>query len=66
MLLVPEGALVLNRAAAVALSLVDGKRTVDEIVDAIVVQFDVSRKRALADFSELFDRLAERGFLRNL
>ncbi len=35
MLLVPEGALVLNSAAAAALELVDGKRGLDEIVDAV-------------------------------
>jgi coenzyme PQQ biosynthesis protein PqqD len=63
MLLVPEGALVLNRVASVALELVDGERTLGEIVDAIVEQFEVEPDRARDDLSALFDRLNERGFL---
>jgi pyrroloquinoline quinone biosynthesis protein D len=64
MLLVPEGALVLNRPAAVALELVDGERTLAQIVDVVVEQFDVTAERACDDLSGLFDRLAERGFVR--
>lgn len=66
MLLVPEAALVLNRPAAVALELIDGKRTIAEIVAAVAEQFDVVPERAREDIDELFDRLAERGFLRSL
>ena len=66
MLLVPEGALVLNRPAAVALDLVDGERTLSQIVDAVVQQFEVDPLRARADISDLFDRLAERKFVRCL
>lgn len=64
MLLVPEGALVLNRAAAVALELVDGERTLAQIVDEVADQFDVAPEQACDDLSSLFDRLAERGFVR--
>jgi pyrroloquinoline quinone biosynthesis protein D len=64
MLLVPEGALVLNRPAAVALELVDGKRTLAQIVDAIVERFEVEPQRAREDLGSLFDRLEERGFVR--
>jgi Coenzyme PQQ synthesis protein D (PqqD) len=64
MLLVPEGALVLNRPAAVALELVDGKHTLAQIVEAVVEQFDVAPERARDDLSGLFDRLAERRFVR--
>lgn len=64
MLLVPEGALVLNRVAAVALQLVDGQRRLSEIVDAVVEQFDVEAAQAHDDVDVLFARLAERGFLR--
>jgi pyrroloquinoline quinone biosynthesis protein D len=64
MLLVPEGALMLNRVASAALELVDGKRTFAQIVEAIVAQFDVTQRRAHRDLSDLFDRLAERRFLR--
>jgi len=63
MLLVPEGALVLNPSAAVALELADGKHTLTEIVDAIVERFDVSADGARDDFEALFDRLAQRGFI---
>lgn len=63
MLLVPEGALILNPAAIAALALVDGVRTVDDIVAQLVLQFEVGRDRAHADVGELFDRLAERRLL---
>lgn len=65
MLLVPEAALVLNRSAAVALELVNGKRSLAEIIDAVAEQFDVAPERAREDLDDLFDRLAERGFLRS-
>jgi pyrroloquinoline quinone biosynthesis protein D len=65
MLLVPEAALVLNRSAAVALELVNGKRSLAEIIDAVAEQFDVAPERAREDLGDLFDRLAERGFLRS-
>jgi coenzyme PQQ biosynthesis protein PqqD len=63
MLLVPEGALVLNAAAAATLSLVDGTRTVDDIVAALVAQFDVAPEQARADVEALFERLTERRLL---
>jgi coenzyme PQQ biosynthesis protein PqqD len=66
MLLVPEAALVLNHSATVALALVDGKRTIAEIVEAVVEEFDVAPESARADLDELFDRLTERGFLKCL
>ncbi len=64
MLLIPEGALVLNRPAAVALAQVDGKRTLGEIVEAVVERFEVTPERARDDINRLFDRLAARGFVR--
>jgi coenzyme PQQ biosynthesis protein PqqD len=63
MLLVPEGALMLNPAAIAALSLVDGVRTVDDIVAQLVLQFAVGSEQAREDVAELFDRLAERRLL---
>jgi coenzyme PQQ biosynthesis protein PqqD len=65
MLLVPEGALVLNAPAAAALELVDGKRTFAEIVAAVVERFEVTPARAHDDIGGLFERLHERGFLRS-
>ncbi len=64
MLLVPEGALMLNASAAAALELVDGQHTFDDIVAAVVERFDVTADTARAELDELFARLAERGFLR--
>ena len=63
MLLIPEGALVLNPPAAATLELVNGERSVTEIVDAIVSRFEVDGERAAADVAELLDRLAARGFV---
>ena len=63
MLLVPEGALVLNAAATAALSLVDGTRTMDDIVAALVGQFDVAPEQARSDVEALFERLSERRLL---
>jgi pyrroloquinoline quinone biosynthesis protein D len=63
MLLVPEGALVLNTAAAAALALVDGKRTLDDIIAALVVQFAVTPEQAHADIDVLFERLSQRRLL---
>ncbi len=60
MLLVPEGALVLNAPAAAALELVDGQRTFAEIVASVEQQFDVNPKQAYDDLRALFDRLAQR------
>ena len=64
MLLVPEGALMLNASAAAAFELVDGQRTFDDIVGAVVERFEVAAEIARAELDELFSRLAERGFLR--
>jgi pyrroloquinoline quinone biosynthesis protein D len=64
MLLVPEGALVLNPVATVALELVDGTRSLAQIVETVVDRFDVTPERACEDVQTLFERLSERGFLR--
>jgi coenzyme PQQ biosynthesis protein PqqD len=63
MLLVPEGALVLNEPAAAALSLVDGARTVDDIVSQLVARYDVTREQAHCDVEALFERLEQRRLL---
>jgi pyrroloquinoline quinone biosynthesis protein D len=57
MLLVPEGAIKLNASAAAALALVDGARTVDEIVAHLCAHFDVADDRARDDVTALFERL---------
>jgi pyrroloquinoline quinone biosynthesis protein D len=63
MLLVPEGALVLNPSAAAALEMIDGRCSLDEIVNAVIERFEVSADRARTDLTDLFTRLAERGFI---
>jgi coenzyme PQQ biosynthesis protein PqqD len=63
MLLIPEGALVLNASAAAALELVDGTRPLAEIIAAVAEQFDVTADRAGEDLSELFERLEQSGLV---
>jgi pyrroloquinoline quinone biosynthesis protein D len=63
MLLIPEGALVLNAPAAAALELVDGARPLAEIITAVAERFDVSAGDARKDILELFERLEERGLV---
>lgn len=63
MLLIPEGALVLNASAAAALELVDGTRPLAEIVAAVATRFDVTAERAGEDLFELFERLEQRAFV---
>lgn len=63
MLLVPEGALVLNSVATAALELVDGTRSLVQIVETVVDRFDVTPERAREDVQALFERLSERGFV---
>ena len=66
MLLVPEGALVLNDSAAATLQLIDGERTVDAIIDEIVTRYEVERGQARADVCELIDRLSERRLIESV
>jgi pyrroloquinoline quinone biosynthesis protein D len=63
MLLVPEGAIKLNTSAAAALALVDGERTLDEIVAQICARFEVADGRAREDVTTLFERLRMRRML---
>lgn len=63
LLLVPEGALQLNGSAGAALELVDGARSVDDIVALLVEGFEVTRDDARSGVTEVFERLIERGFL---
>ena len=63
MLLVPEGAITLNRSAAAALTLVNGERTLDEIVAELCARFDVADDRARSDVTALFERLRLRRML---
>jgi len=63
MLLIPEGALVLNDSAAAALELVDGRRPLAEIIGAVAERFEVSADHAREDILDLFERLEQRGLV---
>lgn len=63
MLLVPEGALVLNPSAAAALELVDGERSFAEIVASVEQQFEVAHEQAREDLGALFERLEDRNWV---
>jgi pyrroloquinoline quinone biosynthesis protein D len=61
LLLVPEGAVRLNPTAAEVLSLCDGERSMDEIVDVLSARYqgaDVGD-----DVRELVDGMSEKGLL---
>ena len=60
MLLVPEGALVLNPSAAATLELVDGERSLADIAKLLVARFEVDEEQARQDVRELLERLAQR------
>jgi methyltransferase-like protein len=54
-----DSILNLNRVAAFIWEQLDGVRTGDAIVEAVVERFDVERARAEADTLELLDTLLE-------
>jgi pyrroloquinoline quinone biosynthesis protein D len=59
LLLVPEGAVRLNRTAAEVLELCDGELSLDEIVDALCARYDGADLRD--DVRELLDGMGQRG-----
>jgi len=61
LLLIPEGAVRLNRTAAEVLELCDGERSLDEIVGALADRYDGSDLRD--DVQGLVDGMAQRGLV---
>jgi pyrroloquinoline quinone biosynthesis protein D len=61
LLLIPEGAVRLNRTAAEVLELCDGERSLDEIVGTLSERYDGSDLRE--DVRGLVDGMAERGLV---
>jgi pyrroloquinoline quinone biosynthesis protein D len=61
LLLVPEGAVRLNRTAAEVLELCDGERSLDEIVGALSARYDGADLRD--DVQALVDAMAGRGLV---
>lgn len=51
----------LNEVGARVYQLVDGKKTVGEICDAVVEEFEVGTDRARADVNEFLEKLIEIG-----
>ena len=60
-LLIPEGAVRLNRTAAEVLELCDGERSLDEIVGALSARYEGFDLRD--DVRELLGRMTEKGLL---
>ncbi len=64
-LLIPEGTLQLTGPSHAILSLVDGRRSVTEIVDTLMQQFEgAPRSEIETDVLDLLSRLHERGVVR--
>ena len=61
LLLIPEGAVRLNRTAAEVLELCDGERSLDEIVGTLSARYDGSDLRE--DVEGLVDGMAQRGLV---
>lgn len=53
-------ATVLNSLGARIWSLIDGKRTVSDIIDGVVAEYDVTRVVAESDAREFFESLLDR------
>ena len=61
MLLIPEGAVLLNPTAAEVLALCDGERSLDDIASALSERYDGADVHD--DVRELVDALAEKGLV---
>lgn len=65
-LLIPEGTLELTGPARDVAALVDGQRTVQEIVRALTAQYEGAQEQEmLSDVQALLNRLEQRGVLRS-
>ena len=51
----------LNAAGSRVWELIDGRNSVDEIVEVVVREFDVTRERAAADVSVFVQQLLDKG-----
>jgi pyrroloquinoline quinone biosynthesis protein D len=61
LLLIPEGAVLLNPTAAQVLELCDGERSVDDIVAALSARYDGADLRD--DVQELIDAMTQKGLV---
>jgi len=63
LLLIPEGVVELNESAAATLELLDGARTVEDLVSALGERFEVAESDLRDDLETMLADLAERGFV---
>jgi pyrroloquinoline quinone biosynthesis protein D len=63
LLLVPEAVVELNESAAATLELLDGARTVDDLIVALGGRFEAAESDLRDDVETLLADLAERGFV---
>jgi hypothetical protein len=54
----------LNETGTFVWDLLDGRRTVDQLIDAVVAEFEVAREVAAADVARLIASLRDEGLLR--
>ena len=62
--LAPERLFLLDEPAVEVLKLVDGARTVPDIVDALAAKFDAPRETIAADVSAMLQDLVVKGAIR--
>jgi pyrroloquinoline quinone biosynthesis protein D len=63
-LLAPERVLTPDQTAVAVLKLCDGKRTVEEIVEALAKEYSASADVIRADVIELLQGLADKGYIK--
>jgi len=63
-LLAPERVLTPDQTAVAVLKLCDGKRTVEEIVEALAQEYSAPKRVIGADVIELLQGLADKGYIK--
>ncbi len=63
-LLAPERVLTPDQTAVAVLKLCDGKRTVDDIVEALVKEYSAPAEVIRADVIDLLQGLADKGYIK--
>jgi pyrroloquinoline quinone biosynthesis protein D len=63
LVLAPERLLLPDQLSVEILQQIDGKHSVDEIVDALAMKFDAPRAEIFADVATLLQDLADKGTL---
>ena len=58
-----DDAIVLNESAACFIELCDGKRTLDEIIEMVVEDFEVSAEQLKLDLQGFIQEMAQEGII---